>query len=94
MDRIASRLREATGTGDSSLQHHWMRPDPLGAALVLYMMAPSLESAEREARAILRRALASDPSLRRWQLDRASADLIVSAMEELLWRRLPDGGLT
>ncbi|MGW0873051.1 hypothetical protein ACWD3Z_21500 [Streptomyces sp. NPDC002740] len=94
LDRIAGRLREAIGWGDSGLQHHWMRPDPLGAALVLYMTGPSLESAEREARAILRRVLASDLSLGRWRLDRAGADLIVSAMEALLWCRPPDGGLT
>ncbi|MGW6525141.1 hypothetical protein [Streptomyces sp. NPDC054962] len=93
LDRIAGRLREATECGDSGLQHHWMRPDPLGAALVLYMTAPTLEVAEFEARVILCRALASDPSLRRWRLDRASADLIVSAMDALLWRRPFDDGL-
>ncbi|MGW7362016.1 hypothetical protein ACWGI8_00980 [Streptomyces sp. NPDC054841] len=84
--RIGELLRSAAAGPQGRLEHHWIQSTPGGCALVLYLLAPTLEQAEHTAGVLLRRALAGEPALDDWVIDQYAADLPVE-MLDTLWAR-------
>ncbi|MGW7383048.1 hypothetical protein [Streptomyces sp. NPDC054794] len=80
---IDDLLRAEALRPGSRLEHHWMRPDPAGCALVLYVRAPSLEAAEYAGGLLLRRAVV-EPGLACWSVDQYAVDLPVDLVERFL----------
>ncbi|MEU4332109.1 hypothetical protein [Nonomuraea dietziae] len=88
-DLLRESLRQATRTGGSGLEHAWLRSDQEGVSLVLFLVSGCLADAEDTAFVTISRILDTQGEFAGWTLAHQSADLIVLALDAMMFRPPP-----
>ncbi|MEU4550199.1 hypothetical protein [Nonomuraea dietziae] len=88
-DLLRESLRQATRTGGSGLEHAWLRGDQAGVSLVLFLVSACLADAEDAAFVTISRILETQGEFAGWTLAHQGADLIVLALDAMVFRPPP-----